>query len=654
MQPRSAFRTALRNKRRPAAGLWAVFALFALSCTPISGPNQGESKPAAQRKEDAGPATDAAVAVDVDESKKSRDAAVASGKSEPNAGKPTTCDANQDSACAADPCAADNGGCDALTECTAAASGSVCGDCPDGYEGNGKEGCVPRLLDLTVVGGELNSQFLPERHDYELAISAFTARVIVTASVPTGSHVEINDARVESGQGASTLLVPPEVKNIVVAAVSSSGSRTRYDLKVTRRDRNDVYIKADRPGADDEYGCGVALYADTLVVGALKEDSAAEERDESATDSGAVYVYRRRNGVFEREAFLKAQTPTRNDYFGASVAIWEDTIAVGAPRANPLGTTGTSVSGVVDVFVREGAVWSHQTRLESPAQDGSDLFGYSIALHKNRLVVGAPFDRATGSKAGAVYVFDRNGKEWGRASKLTAMAPRANDALGWAVAVDGDTVLAGAIERDTMSTSTGAAGAAHVFVHGPGGFAATQRLQAPTPMDGGSFGWSVAVRGDTAVIGAPRVDLVQTTPAGEAYVFERSAGMFSFASKLQADIPRRADFYGSAVALWGDLLAVGASGDASGDRGPAADSTRNDVNGAGAVYVYARSERSWLPAGYLKAPASDVRDYMGDHVALYEGVIASSSQEESSSSAGFGGDPSNNDLAGSGAAYVYY
>jgi hypothetical protein len=235
------------------------------------------------------------------------------------------------------------------------------------------------------------------------------------------------------------------------------------------------------------------------------------------------------------------------------------------------------------------------------------------------------------------------------------MAPKVNDELGWSVALHGDTVIGGAIERDSQSPNTGAAGAAHVFVRGQRGFGAPQRLQAPSPTDGASFGWAVAVRGNTAVVGAPRADLVQTTPAGEVLVFERTAAdaPFVYVSRLQADIPRRADFFGSSVALEGDALAIGASGDASGESGPSADPTDSSISGAGAIYLFVRAGDAWQRAAYLKSPAADVRDYLGDHVAISAGTVVGTSLEESSSSRGIGGDPSNNDSARSGAAYVF-
>jgi hypothetical protein len=551
-------------------------------------------------------------------------------------------------------CAAANGGCDRLTECSPGPTGPSCGPCPSGYEGSGKAGCIPLLQALTVTGGTLNRAFSPDVHRYDVSVSALATELTLFASGPDRSHLELNGVRVDSGQPWSATLVPPDDMTIVIAVVSNAGFSGRYELSVSRQEREDLYIKADHPDADDEFGIGVALHRGTLVIGALKEDSAAKSHgdaaDDSVTDSGAVYVYTERDGKLEREAYLKAETAVRNDNFGASVAIWEDTIAVGVPRGNALGTTITGASGAVDVFVRGAGGWELQTRIASPAAEDDDLFGWSVALHEDRLVVGAPFDRAAGDKCGALYVYERKDGVWGRPSKLTTMAPQPNDLLGWAVAVDGDTVIGGAIERDPMSTDTGAAGSAHVFVQGPGGFGAPQRLQAPTPADGSSFGWAVAVRGETAAVGAPRADLVNSTPAGEVFVFERSAeDRFEFASRLQADIPRRSDYFGSAVALDGEALAVGASGDASGSSDP----TQTDVTGAGAAYLFVRVDHTWLRAGYFKALAADTRDYLGDHVALSEGTVVATSIEESSRSAGIGGDPTNNDLDGSGAAYVF-
>src|SRR5690606_18594267 len=105
----------------------------------------------------------------------------------------------------------------------------------------------------------------------------------------------------------------------------------------------EAYIKASNPGGypfslhqqADRFGTSIALDGDTLVVGAIGEDSSAvgvdgAQNNNETVDSGAVYVYRRTGGTCVQEAYLKASSPDRHDHFGSSVAISGDTLVIGA------------------------------------------------------------------------------------------------------------------------------------------------------------------------------------------------------------------------------------------------------------------------------------------------------------------------------------
>ncbi|MEM1026284.1 MAG: integrin [Myxococcota bacterium] len=166
------------------------------------------------------------------------------------------------------------------------------------------------------------------------------------------------------------------------------------------------YIKASNTDPDDRFGSGVALSDDgqTLVAGAFSEDSAARglggnENDDSARDSGAVYVFDGQGGAWSQEAYVKASNTGRGDSFGFSVTLSGDgsTFAVGADREGSasLGVNGSEdddrafASGAVYVFGRVGGAWQQRGYVKSSNSEAGDVFGHAVALSEDGSVLAA-------------------------------------------------------------------------------------------------------------------------------------------------------------------------------------------------------------------------------------------------------------------------
>jgi len=162
-----------------------------------------------------------------------------------------------------------------------------------------------------------------------------------------------------------------------------------------------AYLKASNTEASDSFGQAVALDGDTLVIGANTEDSAATgvggAQGNGATNSGAVYVFTRSGGVWSQQAYLKASNTEANDLFGSSVAISGDTLVVGAYVEDSAATgiggnqadNTASGSGAVYVFTRSGGIWSQQAYLKASNAETNDFFGYAVAVSGDTLAVGA-------------------------------------------------------------------------------------------------------------------------------------------------------------------------------------------------------------------------------------------------------------------------
>ncbi len=325
-----------------------------------------------------------------------------------------------------------------------------------------------------------------------------------------------------------------------------------------------AYLKGSNTGADDLFGSSVAVSDDTVVVGAPEEDSNAtgvngNQANNSAIQSGAVYVFVRSGGGWSQQAYLKASNTGGGDQFGYSVAVSGDTIVVGAlfEDSNAVGVNGNQVdngfpnAGAAYVFVRAGGVWSQQAYLKASNTAPQAIFGNSVAVGGDIVVVGANREdsSATGVNgnqadnsaffAGAAYVFVRSGGGWSQQAYLKASNTQANDLFGWSVAVSGDTLVVGAYHEDSSATgvngdqadnSAADAGAAYVFVRTGVTWSQQAYLKASNTGASDQFGYSVAVSGDTLAVGAVFEDSNAVGPngnqgdnsaadSGAAYVF---------------------------------------------------------------------------------------------------------------------------------------
>ncbi|MCH7719169.1 MAG: hypothetical protein IIB21_06830 [Chloroflexi bacterium] len=309
-------------------------------------------------------------------------------------------------------------------------------------------------------------------------------------------------------------------------------------------------LTASDAQAGDRFGLSVAVSGDTAVVGAPLEDA-------EAADAGAAYVFQRDQGGTDNWGQVKkllssdAQT---EDLFGLRVAVSGDTAVVGAYLEG--GGGGLSGDGAAYVFQRdEGGAdnWGEVKKLTASDAQLDDLFGCSVAVSGDTAVVGAQ---------GAAYVFQRNEGDtdnWGEVMKLTASDAQDLEFFGRRVAVSGDTAVVGALGQNTGLF----AGAAYVFQRDQGGAGNWGEVTKLTGSDAGAdeeFGFSVAVSGDTIVVGA-RLEDAEGSSAGAAYVFQRAQGgadNWSEVTKLTASDAAAGDLFGFSVAVGGDTAVVGA------------------------------------------------------------------------------------------------
>ena len=316
-----------------------------------------------------------------------------------------------------------------------------------------------------------------------------------------------------------------------------------------------AYLKASNTEQFDAFGRRVAISGDTVVIGASGEDSNAtgingNQSDNSASFSGAAYVFARNGTNWTQQAYLKASDTAANDLFGQAVAVSGDTVVVGAENNSSIAAN----SGAVYVFVRNGTNWTQQARLKASNAGADDQFGDRVAASGDTIVVGAPFESssATGingdqsdnaaTNAGAAYVFVRNAESWVQQAYLKASNTGVGDFFGGQVAISGDMVVIGAgfedsdaigINGDQADNSSTNSGAAYVFVRSGTNWTQQYYLKASNTDPDDRFGVGVAVSGTTVIAGASAEDSAATGVNGDesdnvvfgsgaAYVFDLS------------------------------------------------------------------------------------------------------------------------------------
>lgn len=267
--------------------------------------------------------------------------------------------------------------------------------------------------------------------------------------------------------------------------------------------------------------------------------------------------------------------------------------------------------------------WQQTQALTAPEGASGDNYGLSVAISGDLAVVGAwhadvEIGGTTKGDAGAAYVYERNKASgtWTLTAKLTAADAGAGDSFGFAVACAGDTIAVGSFFADIVTpagTTLNDAGAVYVFARRAGGWAQTDKIVAPDGAASDAFGFSIALSGDSLLIGAPYTDA--TLPAGPridvgaAYVYTRLAAGWALDSKLQARDAAASDFFGRAVALAGDTALIGAMyADPVTPAGVATD--------GGAAYIFSRADGRFTQQQRLVADDVATRDLFGFSVAL--------------------------------------
>jgi len=362
-------------------------------------------------------------------------------------------------------------------------------------------------------------------------------------------------------------------------------------------------LEPDPPDIYTFFGWAVAVSGDYAVVGSPGDD-------EEGLDAGAAYVYRKIEFDWTRMAKITAPDAKTGDRFGSAVAIDGDFIVVGASERD-LPDAGAG-AGAAFVFQRYGEYWLPVGTLTASDAGFQDRFGYAVDVQGNTVLVGAPLNDIGGTTdSGAAYVFQWNGTAFVEEKRIVP-DPAAAERFGWSVSLDGGVAYVGAPGKGVVA----------VHERALGQWTLVDVLES-SDGPGGAFGYSVAFQGDRGVVGS--------TVRDAAYVFELQDGNWAEVAKLDGGGPSLEGF-GTSVSLDGDLIVIG--------------NPRDDEMGAnsGSVSLYRRNGTTWelveVMIGSL-VQGSLLGSYFGVGVAIDAGF-------------GFFGAAEYPHLDGVGKAYIFW
>jgi len=413
-------------------------------------------------------------------------------------------------------------------------------------------------------------------------------------------------------------------------------------IKATASDRN----------ANDFYGKAVAIDGDYAIVGAWGEDEDVLGNN-TMNEAGSAYILHLENGRWIEVQKIVASDRYLEDNFGYSVDICGDYAVVGAWKEshNETGDSTLQHSGSVYIFYNDGNSWSQTQKIVALDRTESDFFGNSVAIDGDFIVVGAMEDdinHSINDNAGSAYIFLNTAGNWIQTQKIVASDRSAADYFGYDVDISGDFIIVGALFEDEDEdglTSLNSAGSAYIFEY-TSSWNQVKKITATDREADDYFGYSVAIDGNYAIVGAYEKDLYpsadDTIPdAGAAYTFScLSGGIITPLNKLVASDREIDDRFGNSVAIDGDYAIVGAY--------------LNDVDALGENFIYRTGSAyifnitSGLEEQKIVALDRDVADYFGCAVAISNDYLIVGAILEDHDNNG------NNTQGEAGSAYIFH
>jgi PKD repeat protein len=287
-------------------------------------------------------------------------------------------------------------------------------------------------------------------------------------------------------------------------------------------------VASDR-NSSDYFGCSVSISGNYAIVGARWEDHDANGGN-TKNNSGSVYIFKNNNGTWAQTQKIVASDRSDNDYFGHEVSIYGNFLAVGTPYE------GSIDAGAVYIFKKHNGLWTQSQKIVSNYRGTDFQFGYSVTLNSNFIIVGSRFDSYDENNsnpltnAGAAYIFKNINGSWILNKKLVASDREAQDKYGWSVSIDSNFAVVGASyeNNDAKGGSYLAnAGSAYIYANKNGNWTQIQKIVAFDRNQNDFFGYGISISDESIIVGAIFNDydsnnLNAIQNAGSAYTYNLS------------------------------------------------------------------------------------------------------------------------------------
>ena len=315
---------------------------------------------------------------------------------------------------------------------------------------------------------------------------------------------------------------------------------------------SEVILNPQDATADDQFGYAVAIHKDWAVVGSWLDD-------DKGAESGSAYVYHKTDSSWQFHSKLTASDGEPVELFGSSVAIHDAQILIGADR-DSIDQVG---NGSAYLFEYNGTNWEETHKFMASDRQEQDRFGTSVAVSPGHVLIGAPNEDSLGDNAGAAYFYVKNSSDEWIEQKILPNDGERDDRFGQKVAMDG---LLAVISSHGDDDGQNGSGSAYVFGFDGGSWIFDEKIQAVIPTSGAKFGSDVDIDNNRIVVG----EQLKGINNGAAYVFEAMGGNWTQIANLSAGDGQDGDEYGVSVAIYGDTVLVGSINDEMGNLAGAA------------------------------------------------------------------------------------
>lgn len=342
------------------------------------------------------------------------------------------------------------------------------------------------------------------------------------------------------------------------------------------------------------YGRSIDIYGDRVIVGAPARDVG------SNLNQGKAYIFVKSDNSWELEDIITASDGDELDFFGVSVAMHGDYAIVGA-STKQVGTYENM--GKVYFFKRTGSTWNEEYNQAPFDGYSNDYFGSSVDIYNDYAVVGSPWkDLAPANtfqtEHGKIYIFQRSGTAWNLIHDSTAPDNESGDRFGYSVSLDSLQIIVGAPEKDNH-------GKVYILNEAAGSWTHTIGFTASDNQTGDSFGESVHLYKNTAIIGNPSRSVPSVaTYSGKAYIYNKVMGNWVETAGITASDMRTNDLFGSSVSLFDNYALIGAK------------YNNNSSFKPGKAYIFTFNGSTWLESKKLLPTQSQDNDDFGGAVSI--------------------------------------